>query len=74
MQPLHMLKTLASRVLPSGVAGFFSGIGSRGAVVDAYVMCIAGIVEARARELFQAVCRVLSNPLERVAAFRVECR
>jgi SAM-dependent methyltransferase len=30
---------------------FFSGIGSRGAVVDAYVQCISGILESHAREL-----------------------
>lgn len=104
MQPLRVLKSLASRTLPPGVVGglrrrverysgngpflsmvaarvlpawfeaghrrrafqaaygqgqwgreegasFFSGIGSRGAVVDAYVLCITGIVEAHAREL-----------------------
>jgi SAM-dependent methyltransferase len=33
---------------------FFSGIGSRGAVVDAYVQCIAGVIEGHAWELGRA--------------------
>jgi methyltransferase family protein len=32
-------------------ASFFSGIGSRGPVVDAYVGCITGLIEEHAREL-----------------------